>query len=414
MEVKDQITEALKSIQSDLEKKTSEQIKAAQDKAVDEVKKLTGEIAELRTDKETMQKHLDELTTRQKDIKIGGDRNKSFGDLLEDGMLAKKDELSHLKTNKSAKVDSFEVKLFDRTKAAASMLISTNYSGGTYGLTSFEPGLQDVPRRQPFLRQLVTTRPVSGMYVAWAEKANRDGAANVVAEGAAKPLIDFDVVEATKKVEKIAAVLKTSKENLDDVAYMRSEIQTELIDAIELVLDTQLLSGSGTTPNLKGILTYAPTLSVAGSPFALGVDLANNMDVIRAAAWKIQSLFFQPNVVVLNPADAAMFDVLKIASTGVYIVPPFATASGQTIAGLRVVANAAMTQGNFLVGDFSKDVLGIREEININIGYENDDFTKNLVTFVAEMRAVNYIKANNVNAFVQGTFSTLKTAMETP
>jgi HK97 family phage major capsid protein len=412
MEVKDQITEALKSIQSDLEKKTSEQIKAAQDKAVDEVKKLTGEIAELRTDKETMQKHLDELTTRQKDIKIGEQKTKSFGDLLEEGMLQQKDILAAMKKDRNLKANAFEARLFD-TKAAATMLISTNYTG-TLGLTSFEPGLLDVPRRQPFLRNLVTTRPVNSMYVAWAEKTNRDGAAAPVAEGGAKPLIDFDVIEASKKVEKIPAVFKTSKENLDDIPYMRGEIQQELIDAIELTLDTQILSGTGTTPQLKGILLYAPTLSVAGSPFALGVDLANNMDVIRAAAWKIQSLFFNPNVVVLNPADAAMFDVLKIASTGAYIVPPFATASGQTIAGLRVVMNAAITQGTFLVGDFSKDVLGIREEININIGYENDDFTKNLVTFVAEMRAVNYIKANNINAFVQGTFSTLRTAMETP
>jgi HK97 family phage major capsid protein len=412
MEIK-QFEDALKSLQSEIEKKNADQIKAMQDKAIDDVNKILSEVNDLKQAKSDLQSHLDQLTARQKDIHIGNEKQKGFIDLLEDKMTEKKDALKHLKTNKNASVDAFDVRGFN-TKAAGTMLLSTNYSGGLYGLTSYEGGLTDVPRRQPFLRALVSTRPVDKMYVAWAEKANRDGAAATVAEGAAKPPIDFDIVEATKKVEKIAAILKTSKENLDDIPYMRSEIQTELVDAIQLVLDTQLLSGTGTTPQLKGILTYAPTLSVASSPFALGVDLANNMDVIRAAAWKVQSLFFNPDTVVLNPADAAMFDVLKIASTGVYITPPFATASGQTIAGLRVVQNAAITQGTFLVGDFSKDVLGIREEININIGYENDDFTKNLVTFVAEMRAVNYIKANNVNAFVQGTFATLRTAMETP
>jgi hypothetical protein len=36
-----------------------------------------------------------------------------------------------------------------------------------------------------------------------------------------------------------------------------------------------------------------------------------------------------------------------------------------------------------------------------------------LVTILAEMRAVHYIKSNHTAAFVKGTFSTAKTALET-
>jgi hypothetical protein len=78
---------------------------------------------------------------------------------------------------------------------------------------------------------------------------------------------------------------------------------------------------------------------------------------------------------------------------------------------MRVVANSGVAVGDFLVGDFKKDILAIREGINIQIGYENDDFTKNLVTILGELRAVNYIKANHVNAFTKGTFATVITAI---
>ena len=54
----------------------------------------------------------------------------------------------------------------------------------------------------------------------------------------------------------------------------------------------------------------------------------------------------------------------------------------------------------------TKDNLRIREEMNIQVGYVNDDFTKNLVTVLAEMRACNYVKSNHFGAFVAGEFAT--------
>ena len=88
-----------------------------------------------------------------------------------------------------------------------------------------------------------------------------------------------------------------------------------------------------------------------------------------------------------------------------YILPPFVTADGTRVAGTTVIESFSIDEGSFLVGDFTKSNLRIREEININLGYENDDFTKNMVTILAEMRAVHYIKLHHVPAFVKGTFA---------
>jgi hypothetical protein len=251
------------------------------------------------------------------------------------------------------------------------------------------------------------------MYMAWAEQVNIDGGATAVAEGAAKPYYDWDTQERTQKVEKIAALVKTSRENLADVEAMRATIETELYDEVNREFDEELYSGSGTSPELKGLTTWATTMSVASTPFALGVDMANNWDVIMAAIAIMSNNHFNADTVVLNPLDYAFMMMVKEATTGAYIMHPLATAAGQNAAGITVVTNPLVTAGTFLVFDSTKVDFRIREEFTILVGYENDDFRKNLVSIIGEMRGVLVVKTNNANAVVKGVFATVKAAMET-
>lgn len=418
-ELKKQLDELKTALENALtekaKKEIADQIKAFETANKEALEKSTKEYTELKAAFDTLkkasdenQKVIDEFVAAKNNININ--THKSFGEQVNTKVKEFTKQLTDLKDNKSAGGINFNIPI--EVKAAGTITLGNNYTGGTVGLTDFEAGLNPIATRTPLLRQLVNVRPVSSMYVAWAEMANRDGAVNTVAEGAAKPEIDFDIVEATKKVEKIAGYIKASKESLADISFLQSEINQELITQINLKLDSQLYSGNGTTPNLKGIVTYAPTFAVASTPFALGIDGANRFDVLRVAAAIVAANNFTPNIALINPQDAAMMELAK-NTQGNYIFPPFYLNGGQQIAGLRVYTSTVVTAGDFLVGDFTKDHLGIREEINIQIGYENDDFTKNLVTILGEMRAVNYIKTNDVNAFVKGTFSTAEALLET-
>lgn len=335
-------------------------------------------------------------------------REKSFNDLLIEGLMVHKDRLSQIKGDSTIGGLKLDV------KAAATMLISTNYSGGTVGLTSWDNTFTPVVRRDPFLRQLFNVRPVSGMYIAWAEQANRDGAADTVAEGATKPLVDFDIVEASKKVEKIAARAKASKEMMDDIPYFVSELNQELVYDVNIKLDSQLYDGNGTTPNLKGIKTYATTLSVAGLPFATGVQTPNRADVLFVAAAVVKNNLFNPNYALVNPLDVAMMMLDKDTQGNGLTRAYVGTDGGLYVGNMRIVENTGVPVGEFVVGDFTKAILGIREEVNIQVGYENDDFSKNLVTVIAELRAVSYVKTNHLNAFVKGSFATVITAITKP
>lgn len=330
---------------------------------------------------------------------------KTFESELKDYVEANKEQLKGLQENSKGSVNF-------TMKAAGTMQISTNYTG-TIGLTSWDAEFARIQRRNPFMRELVRIITTDNMYIAWAEQKNADpGVAGTVAEGATKPQTDFDIVEATAKVEKIAVWIKVSKEALADIKFLQGEINTELRELVALKLDEQILSGDGTSPNLKGILPVVPTFA-AISTLALAVPTPNRFDVLVAAEAQVSAANFQADTVVINNADKAAMQLTKDAN-GNYIMPPFSAVDGMTIAGLRVVTNNGVTVGTFLVGDFKKATLAIREDVNIQIGYVNDDFIKNLITILAEMRAVLFIKSNWLNAFVKGTFSTAITAITKP
>jgi len=48
----------------------------------------------------------------------------------------------------------------------------------------------------------------------------------------------------------------------------------------------------------------------------------------------------------------------------------------------------------------------------LTVGYENDDFTRNMVTIIAEARLVQYIRNNDIKAFVEADLATAIAALE--
>jgi HK97 family phage major capsid protein len=290
-------------------------------------------------------------------------------------------------------------------KAAGTMTINGNYSGGTVGLSEMENGLTRIQRRRPFMRQLVNSRGTTSKYVVYTEQKNADpGVAGMTAEGAEKTQTDFDIVENSCEVKKITAFIKVSKEMIADLPFMQGEINGELMELIELKLDEQILSGDGLGDNLTGILQNALPFT-PGVTFTGLVSAANQTDVLRIAIAQIAQNNFNATHILLNPIDAAAMDLTK-DTNGAYTYSMQITVNGQTtVKAIPVIENNGIAAGTYVVGDMSKDNLRIREEMNIQVGYVNDDFTKNLVTVLAEMRACNYVKSNHYGAFVAGNFA---------
>lgn len=297
-------------------------------------------------------------------------------------------------------------------KAVGTMSITSNYSGGQVALSQLESGVARIVRRRPFLRQLINVAGTISKYITYIEQKNPEGGADMTAEGALKSQADFDLVETSKAVKKVTAWIKVSKEMVADLPFMRNEIDTELMELVELKLDSQILSGNGTGDNLEGLLQNATAWSAGG--FALSIVAPNEFDVLRVAIAQIQGLEFNANYILLHPEDCAKMELTK-TSQGEYTYAMSYIVDGIVrVKSIPVIENTGITAGTFLVGDFTKSNLRIREDLNVQVGYVNDDFTKNLMTILCEARAVHYVKSNHYGAFVKGTFSTAKTALLKP
>ncbi len=296
-------------------------------------------------------------------------------------------------------------------KAAGTMTITGNYSGGTVGLSTLETGLNRIVRRRPFLRELINVAGTTSKYVVWIEQANADGGADMTAEGAAKSQADFDLVEKSCEVKKISAWIKVSKEMIADIPFMEGEINNELLELVQLKLDEQILSGSGVGNNLTGLAANA-TAWAAGN-FANTIVSANNSDVLRVGMAQMANANFNPSHILMNPEDVAAMELTK-TTTGEYTYPMFVPAAdGITrVKGVPVVENSGVAAGSFYIIDASKSNLRVREDMNIQVGFVNDDFTKNLVTILCEARACHFVKTNDYGAIIDGEFSTAKTALE--
>jgi len=98
---------------------------------------------------------------------------------------------------------------------------------------------------------------------------------------------------------------------------------------------------------------------------------------------------------------------------GEYTYPNFAMgmAPNMQLSGLVIISSTNMTSDNFLVGDFTKFNVRVREGVNIQVGYEGDDFARNMVSILAEARLCSFVKQNDTGAFVTGDFTTAIAAL---
>lgn len=277
--------------------------------------------------------------------------------------------------------------------------IDGDYSGNV-ALSVLEPGVNRIARPIRRIREISNVGSTTSKFVTYIQQLTQvaPGAEESlwVNEAGAKFNGQVSYEEVSEEVKKIAAYIKVSKEMLADLSFVRSEINTELMEAIEQNIDLSLVNGNGGN-DLNGLLNYAPAFN-AGT-FANAVPSANISDLIRIAKAQIQAANFEPTHVVLNPEDVAKIELTK-ASDGSYTYPIFFDAN-MRVAGLIVVSSNNITAGTMVVGDFTKFNIKFREDMNMSVGYENDDFTRNMVTILCEARLVSYVKGNDVNAFVQ-------------
>jgi HK97 family phage major capsid protein len=316
------------------------------------------------------------------------------------GFITKKDKDGKIVKGKDGKPERLDFK-------AVGTMTFANSVTGTIPQADRDPGYNDFVKRQFTIRQFSNVGQTSANVVEWVYKAAKEGSAGMTTEGAAKTQLDWTYAVKSANVEKITSFVKISKEMLDDVPGMMAEINGELTYEINLLEETQLLTGNGVTPNIDGIEQYAQPLDNAG--LAGTIATPNWWDVLGAAITQIRVEMLgkaNANAIMLNPVDVFNLVHGSRTTTNEYNAPlAVVNPDGTFIHGVPVIESNAITAGEFLVGDFTKFHIRDREGLSIAIGYDSDDWTKNLVTILGEKRLVSFVKDNDVASFVTDTFS---------
>lgn len=206
-------------------------------------------------------------------------------------------------------------------------------------------------------------------------------AGTTVAEAAAKPESTLAFTRATLPVEKIATWLPVTDELLEDVAGIRSFVENRLVFMVKRVEETQLLTGNGTTPNIRGLNN------------ATGVQTqAKGVDPTPDAIYKAMTLirntgFAEPTFYVTHPNDWQDVKLLRTAD-GIYIWGSPASDEGpDRIWGLEVRVTTAQTENTGLVGTRQYAQIFRRSGITVTASTEHASyFTSNLVAILAEER----------------------------
>lgn len=285
---------------------------------------------------------------------------------------------------------------------AASPMTPANSLGGSAYIPrpEFESGATDIVRAAlTFWDYISKGRTSSAVYV-WVNKKNPLGAAGWIGPGVAKPGVSLELASETSNAKKCAASEKVAIELLDDVEGFASYIEQELRYQVDKVTNTKLMSGVASATVPAGIQTLSVAYTLAG----VSTDNPNNWDVIRAAVAQLHAGNLQGAVTVfVNPIDKANMDLTKAISQGQVFVPS--------------PPNATIVEDNNIpVGYFQAAILQyynvkIYKDYTVTYGWENDDFTKNLITVIGERRIHQYVKENYTGFAIYDTFANVKAAI---
>ncbi|MBD8601504.1 phage major capsid protein [Pseudomonas sp. CFBP 8771] len=300
------------------------------------------------------------------------------------------------------------------TKSDMASMSETKLTSAGLVPTQWDPIIQDRPRQDLVIRDLIPTTPVDGQsYSYFLEKLHTRGA-GMVAEGAAKPSSDVTFEQKTDNVRKIAVWMPVTDEALDDIPQLYSYIQELLRYDLKLKEEGQILKGDGQGNNLNGIMTQASAFNAA-----LGQAGDTAIDTVRRSIYQVRKQSKRAaDAIVMTDLDWMNIELLKDADSRYLfanlqgMVTPVlwgrpVVVSDSMDEGVPAAGGTAATGGEFVVGSFAQGArLYDRMAFTVKVGWINDDFVKNQRVLLVEERLG--LAVRRPYAFVKGRFAAAK------
>ena len=274
----------------------------------------------------------------------------------------------------------------------------TNSVTAATGLRLGDGPIFEIKRGRPFILDFVNVGQTNQPYLIWWDETAKQGDFAITAEGTTKPLVQYEFVRKSSDYRKEAGYQVLTEEFMMDlpqlVTVIRRLSEIDLYNNINAAILTDMIATlpGYTFTGLSGKIYHADDYAAIGAAIA-----------------QIQSLFFSPTVLVLNPADAWKMKLTK-DDVGRYQMPPFSY-NGSTFEFGQVIVDPRVAKGFFLIGDGSTYNVDFRGGLVVRIGYNGTDFIQNQMTVVVEQYFYNYIATNRLGAWVYANFSVVKGAI---
>lgn len=229
--------------------------------------------------------------------------------------------------------------------------------------------------------------PTASSSIDYTKEASFTNSAAETAEGAAKPesAITFSLVSMT--VATVAHWIKISRQLAADNAALAAYVDLRMRYGVNRKVETQLVSGNGTTPNISGFLDTGNFTAHGYAAAALGATL-QKLVLIRKIIGDLEAAGYNPDAIVLNPADWAQVEIDIFTANTNLVAFRYDEMGRPVLFGRRVVTSVGMTADNLAVGAFGDHgTIYDRENVVVEMSdSDSDNFTKNLITLRAERR----------------------------
>ena len=265
---------------------------------------------------------------------------------------------------------------------------------GQLNVPQFLPGIVPLLFQPLRVQDLLASGTTSSTSVSYVIESAFQDLTGTVSEKGAIPQLDLTLTRRQDNVSKVANIAKPTVEMFQDAEQFQAYLQNRMTFGLQRKTEQQLLNGTGTTPDLQGLLNragLAPAIVTTAGLTAVKImeGIFNQITFLRTNA------FIEPDAIVINPTDWQTIRLGKDAQGQYYAGGPFTGAYGQpgpanvsNLWGYKTVITTAMAQGTALVGSFQEcaQVFNRRGIVLDMTNSNNNDFETDLITLKATTR----------------------------
>ncbi|MEW6132078.1 MAG: phage major capsid protein [Pseudomonadota bacterium] len=198
-------------------------------------------------------------------------------------------------------------------------------------------------------------------------------------QGTDKPETSLPTELMTATIATIAVTLPLSEQVLADSPALGMFVQSRLTYAALKKLESEIIAGAGGTGEIGGLLTKGTAFTQSSN--------SSDAEAIGEAIAHLQALGWQPGAVLLHPSVFQAIRAEKSALSGEYLAGGWANPAMPSMWGVPVVAVPGMAQSKAIVLDPAQCVILDRQNAMFEFGRVNAQFSQNMVTARAELRA---------------------------